>query len=84
MFLQLLKMYDEFRIQSFRVKITPNVPTVAAHGGNFMLHTAFDRNGMFQMATGKISAGYASTFWQEIPDNINSFSSLVSKQILQY
>ena len=84
MFLQLLKMYDEFRIQSFRVKITPNVPTVAAHGGNFMLHTAFDRNGMFQMGTGKISAEYKSTFWQEIPDNINSFSSLVSKQILQY
>jgi len=47
MFRQLMDMYDEFRIQSFRVKITPAV-TLSADK-NLMLHSAFDRNGVFKM-----------------------------------
>jgi len=55
MFRQLMDMYDEFRIQSFRVKITPAV-TLSADK-NLMLHSAFDRNGMFKMELGKVEAG---------------------------
>lgn len=55
MFRQLMDMYDEFRIQSFRVKITPAV-TLSADK-NIMLHSAFDRNGMFKMERGKVEPG---------------------------
>lgn len=82
MFRQLMDMYDEFRIQSFRVKITPAV-TLSADK-NLMLHSAFDRNGVFKMHRGKVEAGGQMLSFSEAPDEINSYSSLVSKQILQF
>lgn len=52
MFRQLLTMYDEFRIQSLRCKITPDVTTIGSNP-NVLLHSAFDRNGVFCMETGR-------------------------------
>ena len=48
-------MYDEFRIQSLKVKVTPNTFGIA--GANWMLNTAFDRNGRFCIHTGAIPGG---------------------------
>lgn len=82
MFLQLSKMYDEFRIQSLKVKITPDITQLGAPA-TWMLHSAFDRNGKFSIPTGIRGEGQeALDTWDEVGDNINSYSSLVSKQIL--
>ena len=81
MFIQLEGMYDEFRIQSLKVKITPN--TFGISGANWMLNTAFDRNGRFCIHRG-LNDGGGDDIYIEEKYNMSSYSSLITKALLQY
>lgn len=81
MFKQLEGMYDEFRVQSLKVKITPN--TFGISGANWMLNTAFDRNGRFSIHRGINDGGGDDSFIEE-KYNMSSYSSLITKALLQY
>lgn len=89
MFQQIYRMYDEFRIRSLRVKITPTgnaLSTTAANTCNII--TAFDRNGLF--AYGDVTSLYlehpnAQRNGLSIPfPTLMSYSSKQSKQLLTY
>lgn len=80
MFKQLEGMYDEFRVQSLKVKITPNTFGIA--GSNWMLNTAFDRNGRFLIH--RHSVGIPDDTYMEDSYNMSSYSSLITKALLQY
>lgn len=81
---QVCNMYDEFRIRSCKVKITP-ILTNAVVTGNLTMHSAWDRNGSLMRISLADDGGAAvyATF-NEGAHDLRTYSSLQSKHLLQF
>lgn len=82
---QICSMYDEFRIRSCKCKIYPSIANTFTTTGQFQLHTAWDRNGSLQIfyPTNEDKFETYGRFL-EIPADIKTYSSLMTKPLLQY
>lgn len=81
---QVCNMYDEFRIRSCKVKITP-ILTNAVMTGNLTMHSAWDRNGSL-MRIALRDEGGATVYAQfnEGAHDLRTYSSLQSKHLQQF
>lgn len=81
---QVCNMYDEFRIRSCKVKITPVLGN-AVVTGNLTLNTAWDRNGSLHREA-FFNDGNMATYaeFNEGAHDLRTYSSLQSKHLLQF
>lgn len=82
MFTQVCSMYDEFRIRSMKLKVTP-MQTSLLPSGQLVLNTCWDRNGRYKQEYWMNDGGRGYKTEDASPQ-ISSYSSFTSKPLLQY
>lgn len=78
---QLAGMYDEFRVKSFKAKI---MLVLGENSGQYQLHSAFDRNGKLAEFIYSHNEDGTMIPFRESQSSIMTYSSLQTKQIVQY